>query len=170
MWKESVPEDFVSREEFINRTGIFISPSQFGYIYDIEFKESGKTVDSFIQDYEKDYSGIIELPLKGIFKYIVDDESVATLGEYKDIYDPNIWEIANNMVRSEAQIREEKYKLYDKYMEQYDKCMELLKNMQKAYREATDVANIYHNYMNDISEIINRYQLFNAVPATNIPS
>lgn len=34
-YKEEVYKDFVSREEFINRTGIFVTPEYFGYIYDM---------------------------------------------------------------------------------------------------------------------------------------
>ena len=40
-YKEKAYNDFVPREEFINRTGIFVSPDYFGYIYVVQFKESG---------------------------------------------------------------------------------------------------------------------------------
>ena len=70
-WKESVPEGFVPREEFINRTGIFVTPSQFEFIYDVDFKDSNMTIDEFISKFEENFSGeVMEVPLEGTFKYI----------------------------------------------------------------------------------------------------
>lgn len=78
MYKEEMLNDFVSREEFINKTGIFVSPDFFNYIYDMEFKESGVSADEFIRDYEEKYSTCIqEVPLKGTFKYEVMDEEIS---------------------------------------------------------------------------------------------
>lgn len=54
-WKEPVYEDFVSREEFINRTGIFVTSGHFSYIYNMEWKkaeEVGFSIDDFINNYE----------------------------------------------------------------------------------------------------------------------
>ena len=77
-YKEPVYKDFVSREEFINRTGIFVSPNYFDYIYDIEYKESGVSADEFIRDYEEKYSTCIqEIPLQGVLKYEVMDEEIS---------------------------------------------------------------------------------------------
>lgn len=40
---EAVYDDFISRKEFINRTGIYISVMLYGLVYD-DFKESGLSV------------------------------------------------------------------------------------------------------------------------------
>ena len=67
-WKEPVYDGFVSREEFINRTGIFVTPEYFRYIYDSEWtdkaKKSGTTVDEFIDNYEDEHMGeVVETPV-----------------------------------------------------------------------------------------------------------
>ena len=173
-WKESVPEDFVSREEFINRTGIFVSPFYFkNNVYDA-FKESGNTVDDFITNYEKNMKkDIIELPLTGTFKYHWEDDVISCLGTYDtetpEDFEPNIWEIINNLVRAEEYSFEEKRKLYDE-------CMNIIDNLMNSNEKAMDIATQYEKCINGISSLISQNHLntlFNsksAVPATNIPS
>lgn len=115
-YKEEVYDDFVSREEFINRTGIFVTPEHFGYIYDMVFKESGVSVDEFIRDYEEKYSTCIqEVPLSGIFKYEVMDEEISCVGEYDACYEPNIWEIVNVLSRNSKMEFESKHDVMEKY-------------------------------------------------------
>lgn len=124
-YKEPVYKDFVSREEFINRTGIFVSPNYFDYIYDIEYKESGVSADEFIRDYEEKYSTCIqEIPLQGVFKYEVMDEEISCAGEYDDCYEPNIWEIINSLARSGKAELEKRFDVVEKYsniLERYQK-------------------------------------------------
>lgn len=55
-YKETIHENLVSREEFINQTGIFVSPEYFEYIYDMEFKKSGVSAEEFVQNYEEKFS------------------------------------------------------------------------------------------------------------------
>ena len=125
-YKEPVYKDFVSREEFINRTGIFVSPNYFDYIYDIEYKESGVSAEEFIQDYEKKYSTCIqEIPLQGIFKYEVMDEEISCAGEYDDCYEPNIWEIINSLARSGKAELEKRYDVVEKYSSILDRYQKL---------------------------------------------
>lgn len=96
--KEPVHEDFVSREEFINRTGIFVTPEHFEYIYDMKFKESNVSADEFVDDYEEKYSTCIqEVPLKGTFKYEIMDENLSCMGLYEEEHEPDIWEIVNSL-------------------------------------------------------------------------
>ena len=73
-------DDFISRREFINHTGVYVSASYFNIVYD-KFKESGLSIDEFV----------------GTFKYIVDDDIVNGLGTYDDTHEPNIWEIVNSI-------------------------------------------------------------------------
>lgn len=138
-WKENVPKDFISREEFINRTGIFVTPSQFEFIYDVDFKDSNMSVDEFVSNFEKNFSGeVVEVPLEGTFKYMVMDEAVNCLGEFKDdLHDPNIWEIINCLSRIYAQECESKWEMIEKYkkvleevMETNQKYAELLQEIQ----------------------------------------
>lgn len=145
-WKEQEYEDFVSREEFINRTGIFVTPSHFHYIYDMEWKESkesGTSLDEFIHKYEEEHSGeIVEEQLQGTFKYIISDDYLSCIGDYDDLYYPNIWEIINCLARSHAHECETKWEAIEKYK----------------------------SVLNDVMQILNRLQLENATPATDIPS
>ena len=96
-WKENIPEGFVSREEFINRTGIFVTPSQFGFIYDVDFRDSNMTVDEFISKFEEDFSGeIMEVEMKGTFKYMVMDEAVSCLGVIRNFTHSQLTENSSN--------------------------------------------------------------------------
>lgn len=115
VYKEETYQDFVSREEFINRTGIFVSPEYFEYIYGIDFKKSGVSADEFMRDYEGKYSTCIqEVPLSGTFKYEVMDEEINCAGEYDDFHEPNIWEIVNVLSRSSKMEFESKYDISEK--------------------------------------------------------
>ncbi len=135
-YKEKTYNDFVSREEFINRTGIFVSPDYFAYIYDIEFKESGVSADEFIRDYEEKYSTCIqEIPLQGSFRYEVMDEDVNCVGEYDECYDPNIWEIVNSLARNSKAEFEKRYNLIEKL----DKFEESTKGMLSLIKIAKDL-------------------------------
>ena len=114
--KEPAHEDFVSREEFINRTGIFVTPEHFEYIYDMKFKESNVSADEFINDYEKEYSDCIEeVHLNGTFKYEVADEDLSCMHLYDDGYDANIWEIINSLAISYNTEYQSKWEIVEKY-------------------------------------------------------
>lgn len=119
-YKEKTYDDFVSRTEFINRTGIFVTPYYFDYIYDMEFKESGVSADEFINDYEEKYSTCIqEIPLQGTFKYEVIDEDVSCAGEYDECYEPNIWEIINALSRNSRAEFEKRYEVMDRLIDKF---------------------------------------------------
>lgn len=133
------PKDFISREEFINRTGIFVTPSQFKFIYDIDFKKSNLTIDEFISKFEENFSGeVVEVEMKGTFKYMVMDEAINCLEEFKDyLHDPNIWEIINCLSRTYAQEYESKWEMRERYqkilkdvMETNKKCIEMIREVQ----------------------------------------
>lgn len=128
-WKEPVYDDFVSREEFINRTGIFVTPQYFRCIYDEwrdEAKKSGTTtVDEFIDNYEERCLGLAEIPLQGTFKYIVMDDYISGIGDYED---PNIWEIVNCL----ALVHEREYETKWETIEAYQKVLDNInKNLKK---------------------------------------
>ncbi len=125
-YKETIHQDFVSREEFINRTGIFVSPEYFEYIYDIEFKESGVSAEEFVQDYEEKFSTCVqEIALHGTFKYEVMDEDVNCVGEYDECYEPNIWEIVNTLARNSKAQFDKRYDLIEQYNGMIDKVQKI---------------------------------------------
>lgn len=145
-YKEEIHEDFVSREEFINRTRIFVSPDYFEYIYDIEYKESGVSADEFIRDYEEKYSTCIqEIPLHGIFKYEVTDEEVNCACEYDECHEPNIWEIVNTLAKSSKAGFKEKYEVIKKYNNMIDKVQKM------------------PDKMNVLTKVLERFQLQNNI-------
>lgn len=148
-WKEKDYDDFVSREEFINRTGIFVTPSQFSYIHDVDWKEakeSGISIDDFINDYEDNCGEVMEVPLHGTFKYIVIDDYLSCIGEYNDgdgcdacylpsFDEPNIWEIINCLARSHAQEYESKWELIEDYKSALNNAMQTLEKYQMLFSE-----------------------------------
>lgn len=148
-WKEQPYDDFVSREEFINRTGIFVTPSQFSYIHDVDWedaKESGTSVDDFIDYYEKNCGEVMEVPLHGSFKYIISDDYLSCIGEYNEddgcgacylssVDGPNIWEIINCLVRSHEQEHESKCNTIEEYKAVLNDAMQTLQKLQMMVAE-----------------------------------
>lgn len=77
-------QDFGSIVDFINRTGVFVSPCHFSVIYE-RFKKSGVSAEKFIQDYAAKYADdIVSVPMSGTFKYEFTDDQISCLGEFKD--------------------------------------------------------------------------------------
>lgn len=145
-------DDFVSREEFINRTGIFVSPDYFEYIHDIEFKDSGVSAEEFVGDYEEKYATCVqEIPLKGTFKYEVMDEELNCAGEYGECHEPNIWEILNTLARSSRSEFEKRYSLIeklDKYGDIAKEAVLLIKIIKKLHL-CNDILNGLLGYLAD---------------------
>lgn len=132
-WKEPVHDDFVSREEFINRTGIFVTPSYFSYIYDVEWKaakESDISVDDFITGYEDNSGEVMEVPLQGTFKYIISDDCLSCIGDYEDYYDPNIWELINCLARCHEHEYESRWETIEKYKKVLNAVVSNLEKLQ----------------------------------------
>lgn len=146
-YKEPVYKDFVSREEFINRTGIFVSSNYFEYIYDIEYKKSGVGAEEFIRDYEEKYSTCIqEVLLQGTFKYEVMDEDINCAGVYDDFHEPNIWEIINILARSGKAEFEKRHDVIEKYNSVLDKIFNELDILTKMSKQLS----LQNNIVNDL--------------------
>lgn len=130
MKREPEYEDFVTREEFINRTGIMVSPTYFSSIVYGDFKESGLSVDEFISTYEEDFYGeIVELPLSGTLKYNISDDLISLVGLLEDeLSEPNIYEIINGLLLFEYGEHEQKVKLTEKYIRDLEKVSRILDN------------------------------------------
>lgn len=140
-------KDFVSREEFIKRTGIFVTPEYFEYIHNKwvdESEETGISVDEFVDNYEKNHIGqIAETELNGTFKYLIMDESVSCMHDDWDICDPDIWDIVNSLACDLAYEREEKQKAFKKAIESMDEMYRLMENMYKMLDSYTDILERY---------------------------
>lgn len=138
--EEPAYKDFVSREEFINRTGIFVTPEHFEYIYDMKFKEANVSADEFISNYEEEYSDcIVEVPLDGTFKYEVMDEELSCIGMYEDTYDPGIWEIVNSLAMSYTTERKSKWDLVEKYKAALEDKLKILNEIQSGYVKDSNI-------------------------------
>lgn len=126
-YKETVHEDFVSRIEFINRTGIFITPEHFEYIYDMEFKKANVSANDFVNNYEDKYANCIqEVLLNGIFKYEVMDEDLSCMGLYDEVYYPSIWEIINSLAISYNIENQSKWEFIEKYKSALEDNLKIL--------------------------------------------
>lgn len=140
-------KDFVTREEFIKRTGIFVTPEYFEYVYHKwvdESEKTGKSVDDFVDNYEKNHIGqVAETELNGTFKYLIMDESVSTICDDGEIFDPSIWDIVNSLACNLSNEREEK---------------------QKTINDATAIMDNMYEMLNSYTDILERYKsIFNEV-------
>lgn len=133
--REPVYKDFISRVDFINQTGIFVTPGYFECIYD-DFKESGVSVNEFVGNYEEKYSTCVqETELKGTFKYETTDDEVSCLCLYNSdpTYEPNIWEAVNNL----AVEYDHQWRSKDEVVEKYQK---IIKELQDINARLMDIA------------------------------
>lgn len=133
---ETVHADFVSRLEFINRTGIFVTPSFFEYIYG-NFKERGVSAKEFVENYETKYAEcVIEVPLHGNFKYEIQDDRISCICSEHD--DLSIWEIINNLVEECESEHISKYALTSQYRKIAEELLERLKGTIKTMQDYED--------------------------------
>lgn len=149
MEKNYKMEDFVSREEFIKRTGIFVTPGYFEYIYHKWVDETAKTgisVDDFVDYYEKNHiDQVAETKLNGTFKYLIMDESISCMHDDWDICDPDILDIVNSLACDLAYEREEKQKAL-KVME------DVYADAEQIYKQAVNIANTYKSLIDGNEE------------------
>ena len=146
-------EDFVSREEFIKRTGIFVTPRYFEYIYHKWVDETAKTgisVDDFVDDYEKNHIGqVAETKLNGTFKYLIMDESISCMHDDWDICDPDIWDIVNSLACDLAHEREEKQKAFETAIEAMENEYA---DAEVIYKQAVNVVDICKSLIDNNEE------------------
>ena len=146
-------EDFVSREEFIKRTGIFVTPEYFEYIYHKWVDETAKTgisVDDFVDDYEKNHIGqVAETKLNGTFKYLIMDESISCMHDDWDICDPDIWDIVNSLACDLAYEREEKQKAFEKAIEAMEN---VYADVEVIYKQALNTVEICKSLIDNNEE------------------
>lgn len=75
--EEKNTSDFLSRRDFVNAAGIYVTPEYFRTVYK-EWKDSGTTPEQFAANYKKNHLGEInEVPLTGSFRYMMQDLAVS---------------------------------------------------------------------------------------------
>jgi len=132
--KEHVYEDFISRTDFINNTGIFVTDSMYMHIYE-EYKKQELPLAEFIKSYEEKHVGeICECELKGTLKYCVLDEEISCLDNEEK---PNIWEILNCFEESKSEEKEQLNKLLTAYKKIVDDAVNTLEMIQLQSADAT---------------------------------
>ena len=113
--------DFVTRREFINRTGVFVSPEYFPYIHE-DYKKAGVSLNEFLDHFEKYNFEIVEVPMSGTFKYCVSDDNVSGCGIYKEEnHEANVLEALNSAVLSNYHSRKYADNIVEKYKEHMDR-------------------------------------------------
>ena len=146
-------EDFVTREEFIKRTGIFVTPEYFEYIHNKwvdESEETGISVDDFVDDYEKNHIGqVAETKLNGTFKYVVMDESISCMHDDWDICNPDIWDIVNSLACDLVYEREEKQKAFEKAIEAMEN---VYADVEVIYKQALNAVEICKSLIDNNEE------------------
>lgn len=147
-------EDFITREEFIKRTGIFVTPEYFEYVYHKWVNESEKTgisVDDFVDNYEKNHIGqVAETEMNGTFKYLIMDESVSAICDDGEIFDPSIWDIVNSLACNLSNEREEKQKTINDATAIMDNMYKLMENMYEMLNSYTDILERYKSIFNEV--------------------
>lgn len=120
-YREPEFADFVSRREFINRTGVFVSPEYFLHIYE-DYKKAGVSLDEFLDHFEKYNFEIVEMPMSGTFKYCVSDDTVSGCGMYKEEnHEANVVEALNVAVLSNYHSRKYADSIVEKYKDHMDR-------------------------------------------------
>lgn len=119
-YREPEFADFVSRREFINRTGVFVSPEYFLCIYD-DFKSAKVSVEEFLNHFEKYIFEIVEVPMSGTFKYCVSDDNVSGCGIYKENQEVNVVEALNSAALSNYHNRKYADFVVEKYKDHMDR-------------------------------------------------
>ncbi len=74
---------FVTRREFINRTGVFVSAVYFEIIYE-EFKGLSVSADEFVRDYIDKYSTCIISDRNNLVHFEINDDEVSAVGCYEN--------------------------------------------------------------------------------------
>lgn len=90
----------LTREAFMKKTGLFVSPLYFDMIQ-LEYKEyQGESPEAFCTDWinNNKYS-IVETELSGKLKYVIDDDSLTALGNSNvpDVEDLTALDIIENL-------------------------------------------------------------------------
>ena len=142
---ELVYDDFISRREFINRTGVYVSALYYNIVYD-KFKESGSSIDKFVETFSSNPM-IQEVNLSGTFKYIVDDDTVNGLGTYDDTLVPNIWEIVNSI----------DMEMFHKWLESGRSIVEIMKIFKDYDKDVSRILDEIKSTSSDIGDIVESY-------------
>jgi hypothetical protein len=108
-------EGFVTRREFINRTGVFVSAVNFENIYE-KFKELSVSADEFVRDYIDKYSDFIISDRNNLVHFEINDDEVSAVGCY-----------ANSVESDELNVLDLLYNLSESVEYYRDKLIEVRK-------------------------------------------
>lgn len=120
---------FVTRREFINRTGVFVSAVHFEIIYE-NFKESGVSSDEFVRDYIDTYSTCIISDKNNLVHFEINDDEVSAVGCYANPVESdelNVLDLLYNLSESVEYYRD---KLFEVRKQTKDLC-NAIKSMGK---------------------------------------
>lgn len=126
-----VMDDFISRKDFINRTGIFVTYDYFhDFVYD-EFKEAGLSVDEYVDTFEEKHR--IEITeFSKEFKHMAlyyDIDSFIAYSDEDVVCFPECYEFMDIIDARSAIWRENYEDEYKKNQELFDiaeKCMSII--------------------------------------------
>lgn len=112
---------FVTRREFINRTGVFVSAVHFENIYE-KFKELSVSVDEFVRNYIDKYSDCIISDRNNLVHFEMNDDEVSAVGCYENSVESdelNILDLLYNLSESVEYYRD---KLFEVRKQAKDLC------------------------------------------------
>ena len=121
IFPEKEYKGFVTRREFINRTGVFVSAVHFEIIYE-KFKELRVSADEFVRDYIDKYSDCIISDKNNLVHFEINDNEVSAVGCYANSVESdelNVLDLLYNMSESAEYYRT---KLFEVRKQAKDLC------------------------------------------------
>lgn len=121
IFPEKEYKGFVTRREFINRTGVFVSAVHFEIIYE-KFKELRVSADEFVRDYIDKYSDCIISDKNNLVHFEINDDEVSAVGCYANSVESdelNVLDLLYNMSESAEYYRT---KLFEVRKQAKDLC------------------------------------------------
>lgn len=114
-------EGFVTRREFINRTGVFVSAVHFENLYE-EFNKLSVSAEEFVRDYIDKYSDCIISDRNNLVHFEINDDEVSAVGCYANSVESdelNVLDLLYNMSESAEYYRT---KLFEVRKQAKDLC------------------------------------------------
>lgn len=144
---------FMTRTDFINLTGIFVSPSYFRMIVDDYEEQQELSPECFALQWKSDNEYLFQtIELKGNITCPIDDEDITAIGTDHDIVeDRNVYDVINDLLIREYSGRE-KIDEFRATLEEIkgsvdtNKIMKAIKNLQL---QLDILHGLVHEFLND---------------------
>lgn len=120
---------FVSRREFINRTGVFVSAVHFEIIYK-KFKKLSVSADEFVRDYIDKYSDYIISDRNNLVHFEINDDEVSAVGCYANSVESNELNVLDLLYNLSESVEYYRDKLIEVRKQAKDLC-NTVKSMEK---------------------------------------